>query len=118
MGPQTQVEFGTGAGTAPVNETVKTYALGSAERAGIARALDAAAGETADPALLLGQGAVHKRRQLPLVMPHRHDHALAGIVRITAKRRHWTRKARNYAALSSRHSARAAVRFSLKFLRL
>jgi 1-pyrroline-5-carboxylate dehydrogenase len=76
MGPQTQVEFGTGAGTAPVNEPVKTYALGSAERAGIARALDAAAGETADPALLLGQGAVHKRRQLPLVMPHRHDHVL------------------------------------------
>ena len=41
-----------------------------------------------------------------------------GIVRIIAKRRHWTRKSRNYPALSSRHLVRAAARFSLKFLRL
>ena len=45
-------------------------------------------------------------------------HACRSIVRLTSKRRHWTRKARNYAALSSRHSARAAARFSLKFSRL
>ena len=41
-----------------------------------------------------------------------------GIVRITAKRRHWAKKSNDYAALSSRHSARAAARFSLKFSRL
>ena len=46
------------------------------------------------------------------------DLALDSIVRLTSKRRHWTRKARNYAALSSRHSARAAARLSLKFSRL
>ena len=41
-----------------------------------------------------------------------------GIVRITANGRHWTKKSNDCAALSSRHSARAAARFSLKFSRL
>ena len=62
---------------APVNEPVKTYAPGSAERASLKRTLAKMSGETIEIPLLIGGEQVRTGQLGCVAMPHRHRHTLA-----------------------------------------
>jgi 1-pyrroline-5-carboxylate dehydrogenase len=62
---------------APVNEPVKSYAPGSAERAEIKARLETMAGERVDIPLVIGGREVRTGRTSQTVMPHDHKHVLA-----------------------------------------
>lgn len=69
--------FGIHLRPSPVNEPVKAYAPGSAERTCIQMALKTMADELADLPLVIDGSAVRKTCQSPVVMPHCHSHVLA-----------------------------------------
>jgi 1-pyrroline-5-carboxylate dehydrogenase len=62
---------------APVNEPVKTYAPGSAERAELKATLAAMAGDDREIPLVIGGKDVRTGRTQQAVMPFRHRHVLA-----------------------------------------
>ncbi len=61
----------------PVNEPVKSYAPGSAERAELKSRLALMAGERADIPLIIGGEEIRTGELAQSVMPHRHGHVLA-----------------------------------------
>jgi 1-pyrroline-5-carboxylate dehydrogenase len=61
----------------PVNEPVRSYAPGTAERAALQRALDAAAGEVIDIPCVIGGEHVFTGRTTLVRMPCDHGHVLA-----------------------------------------
>ena len=60
----------------PVNEPVKSYAPGSAERAALKDRLRSMAGEKTDIPLIIGGQEVHTGQTTDAVMPHNHRHVL------------------------------------------
>ncbi len=60
----------------PVNEPVRAYAPGAAERASLKARLDVMAGETVEIPIVIGGRAIRTGRTLPVVMPHDHRHVL------------------------------------------
>ena len=62
---------------APVNETVRSYAPGTAERATLKERLRTMAGERVEIPLVIGGERVRTGDTAPAVMPHRHSHVLA-----------------------------------------
>jgi 1-pyrroline-5-carboxylate dehydrogenase len=69
---------------APVNEPVKSYAPGSAERAALKERLAQMAGERVDIPLIIGGKEVRTGDLAQSVMPHNHAHVLADYHRATA----------------------------------
>ena len=61
----------------PVNETVKTYAPGSAERTALKERLRSMSNERVDIPLIIGGQEVHTGELAQSVMPHNHRHVLA-----------------------------------------
>jgi 1-pyrroline-5-carboxylate dehydrogenase len=61
----------------PLNEPVRSYAPGTAERASLSRALDAAAGEIVDIPCVIGGEHVYTGRTTTVRMPCDHGHVLA-----------------------------------------
>ena len=61
----------------PVNEPVRSYAPGSAERASIKRRLDAMMGEEIDIPVILGGREIRTGNTAKAVCPHDHRHVLA-----------------------------------------
>lgn len=61
----------------PVNEPVRAYAPGSAERTSLKARLDAMAGETIEIPVVIGGRAIRTGRTVAVVMPHDHRHVLA-----------------------------------------
>ena len=68
---------------APVNEPIRTYAPGSAERASLKARLSAMAGERIQIPLVIGGQDVCTADTAPAVMPHDHRHVLADYHRAT-----------------------------------
>src|SRR5690242_6018262 len=62
---------------APVNEPVKSYAPGSAERAALKARLKEIAGERAEIPLIIGGREIRTGDIAHAVMPHDHKHVLA-----------------------------------------
>ena len=60
----------------PVNEPVKSYAPGSAERAALKERLRSMSGEQADIPLIIGGREIHTGELMDAVMPHNHRHVL------------------------------------------
>jgi 1-pyrroline-5-carboxylate dehydrogenase len=60
----------------PVNEPVKSYAPGSAERASLKERLRSMANERVDIPLIIGGNEVHTGELVDSVMPHDHRHVL------------------------------------------
>src|SRR5262245_51980359 len=60
----------------PVNDPIRAYAPGSAERASIKARLAARAGETIDVPLVIGGQRITTGKTSPIVMPHDHQHVL------------------------------------------
>jgi 1-pyrroline-5-carboxylate dehydrogenase len=69
---------------APVNEQVKSYAPGSAERAALKERLAQMAGERVDIPLIIGGKEIRTGDLAQSVMPHNHAHVLADYHRATA----------------------------------
>lgn len=69
-------EHGAARPPAPVNEQVREYAPGSAERESLARTLERMAGERIEMPLYIGGKEVRTGRVQPAVMPHNHAHVL------------------------------------------
>jgi 1-pyrroline-5-carboxylate dehydrogenase len=63
--------------TPPVNEPIRAYAPGSAERASLKARLDAMAGERIDIPIVVGGEEVRTGETATAVMPHDHGHVLA-----------------------------------------
>src|SRR5882672_266140 len=61
----------------PVNEPVKSYAPGSAERAALKERLRSMSAERVDIPLIIGGKEVHSGELAQTVMPHNHRHVLA-----------------------------------------
>jgi 1-pyrroline-5-carboxylate dehydrogenase len=61
----------------PVNEPIKTYAPGSAERAELKARLQKMSNERVDIPLIIGGSEVHTGALAESVMPHNHRHVLA-----------------------------------------
>ncbi len=61
----------------PVNESVRSYSPGSAERASLKARLSAMATETIDIPLVIGGRDVCAGDRALTVMPHEHQHTLA-----------------------------------------
>jgi 1-pyrroline-5-carboxylate dehydrogenase len=61
----------------PVNESIKTYAPGSPERAELKARLHTMSNERADIPLIIGGNEVHTGALTESVMPHNHRHVLA-----------------------------------------
>jgi 1-pyrroline-5-carboxylate dehydrogenase len=74
---------------APLNEPVRAYAPGSAERASLKTALDAAASEQADMPLVIGGEAIRTGLTAQTVMPHDHAHVVGTWHRATPKLVHY-----------------------------
>ncbi|HEX3160294.1 MAG TPA: L-glutamate gamma-semialdehyde dehydrogenase [Gemmatimonadaceae bacterium] len=68
----------------PANETVRTYAPGSAEREALKQRLASMAGERVDIPLIIGGQDVRTGDTAQAVMPHDHRHVLADWQRATA----------------------------------
>ena len=62
---------------APVNEPVRAYAPGSAERASLKRTLDAMASEQIEIPIVIGGKEFRTGNTATAVMPHDHGHVLA-----------------------------------------
>lgn len=60
----------------PHNEPVRSYAPGTAERAGLKAALEQMASVTLDVPMRLGKERVTTGELIPIVMPHEHRHVL------------------------------------------
>ena len=60
----------------PVNEPIKSYAPGSAERAELKARLKQMSGEKVDIPLIIGGHEVHTGRKSKVIMPHDHRHVL------------------------------------------
>ena len=63
----------------PVNEVVRTYAPGSAERAALQARLAELAAEQVEMPLVIGGQDVRNGRTVPAVMPHRTSHVLGTV---------------------------------------
>jgi len=61
----------------PVNESIKTYAPGSSERAELKARLQTMSNERVDIPLIIGGNEVHTGALTESVMPHNHRHVLA-----------------------------------------
>ncbi len=61
----------------PYNEPVRSYAPGTAERAELKTALEAAASERVEIPIVIGKDEIHSGRTFEVVMPHEHEHVLA-----------------------------------------
>lgn len=70
---------------APVNEPVRSYAPGSAERAGLKARLVAMAGERVEIPIIIGGEEYRTGDLAQTVMPHAHGHVLADWHRATPK---------------------------------
>jgi 1-pyrroline-5-carboxylate dehydrogenase len=68
----------------PVNEPVRNYTPGSAERAALKQRLDQMAGERIDIPLIIGGNEVRTGELAESVMPHNHRHVLADYHRAKA----------------------------------
>jgi 1-pyrroline-5-carboxylate dehydrogenase len=64
---------------APVNEPVRSYAPGSAERASLAARVTAMAGERADIPCIIGGREIRTGSTIPVVAPHDHRHVLGDV---------------------------------------
>src|SRR4051812_39906617 len=60
----------------PVNETIKSYAPGSPERASLKARLKTMAAETVDMPLIIGGKEIRSGNTATSVMPHDHAHVL------------------------------------------
>lgn len=60
----------------PVNETVRSYAPGSPERAALKQRLESMAKETVDVPIVIGGREYRTGDTVPIVMPHDHGHVL------------------------------------------
>jgi 1-pyrroline-5-carboxylate dehydrogenase len=60
----------------PVNESFKSYAPGTPERASLKARLKSMAAETADMPLIIGGKEIRTGDTVPSVMPHDHKHVL------------------------------------------
>jgi 1-pyrroline-5-carboxylate dehydrogenase len=63
----------------PVNEPVRSYAPGSAERASLQARLAELAADQVEMPLVIGGRDVHNGRTVPAVMPHRTSHVLGTV---------------------------------------
>src|SRR5271168_1340181 len=93
-----------------VNEPVKTYAPGSAERASLAATLATLSSQQIELPMVIGGRTIRTGRTVPSIMPHRHAHILgqahqgggaevqaaiaaAGATAYDWSRRHWSERA-------------------------
>ena len=67
----------------PVNEPVRAYAPGSAERASLKATLDAMASEQIEMPLVIGGAEIRTGNTAPSVMPHAHQHVLGAYHKAT-----------------------------------
>ncbi len=63
----------------PMNETVRNYAPGSAERDSLKRRLEQMAGEVIDIPVIIGGKEIRTGKTKNVVMPHDHGHVLAQV---------------------------------------
>ena len=82
----------------PVNETVKSYAPGSPERAELKARLKSMSNEHADIPLIIGGSEIHTGQLAQTVMPHNHRHVLAD----------WHRASEEHVDLAMKAAKRAA----------
>ncbi|HZE08486.1 MAG TPA: aldehyde dehydrogenase family protein, partial [Gemmatimonadaceae bacterium] len=82
----------------PVNETVKSYAPGSPERAELKARLKSMSNEHADIPLIIGGSEIHTGQLAQTVMPHNHRHVLAD----------WHRASEEHVDLAIKAAKRAA----------
>src|SRR5436853_7118884 len=69
----------------PVNETIKSYAPGSPERASLKARLTSMAAETAEMPLIIGGKEIRTGDTATSVMPHDHQHVLGTWHKATEK---------------------------------
>ena len=63
----------------PINEPIRSYAPGSAERAELKARLASMAGERVDIPIIVGGQAIRSGRTAQVVMPFKHGHVLADV---------------------------------------